>query len=77
MGILDPVTEQNLRWQHSPLVARMHDVASASLRHKQAGLRVGDNKATNRIVGAAEELRELIEEIGRGERDGLGYPHTS
>jgi hypothetical protein len=73
MGILDEKTEQNLRWQHSPLVARMHDVARASGEHWAMGARVGNNKATLRIVGAAEELRLLLGEIAVGTRDGLGY----
>jgi len=75
--MLDQNTKDQLRWQYSPLVRCIEDVTRASLAHTRSGARVGNNKATGRVVGAADELRLLIEAIKRGELDGLGYaPET-
>lgn len=70
---LDTKTEQEMRWQSSPLVHHIDQVIKAYEAWAK-NARVGNNAATVRIVGAAEELALLREEIYRGERDGLGYP---
>ena len=58
----------------SPLAARVGDVARAWQLHLTARAAIGNNKATRRVMGAAEQLAELVGDIERRARDANGYP---
>lgn len=70
----DDEVRARMRWQNSPLVQMIEEVVRATNLHTGAGARVADNVATRNVVGAAEDLTQIHNDIMAGRRDGLGYP---
>jgi hypothetical protein len=63
--------KERIRWQNSPLRWAIDEVVRASVKH--GGYRVGSNRATHRVVGAAAALSDIMTGIYEGTRDPLGY----
>lgn len=63
-----------MRYQNSPYLRAVNGLTRAVRAHKKAGVRVGDNKATNQVFYYAEELTEIEDGVLAGRLGPLGYP---
>jgi hypothetical protein len=72
---VDPDVLRSVRWTQSPLRRALNGVQRAAASRHKSGRRIADNLATINVVGAAEELAEILDGIDAGRLDGMGYPH--
>ncbi len=72
----DAFTEALERVRHtmSPFASALSQVSMAVEAHIKAGARVGANKLTVAVFGAAERLYEIDQGVKDGTLDSWGYP---
>ena len=74
----DPFIEalERVRYSMSPFASAFRGVSMTVEAHIKAGSRVGANKLTVAVFGAAERLYEIDQGVHAGTLDSWGYPIT-